>query len=85
MRYLYNADVPLYYASGKMVMKGDRVRYASGDAIVELVAEPGVADPEAEYFVDEFGGGCLLMTERMGRVFVETPRIAEDVELVARA
>jgi hypothetical protein len=75
----------LYYASGEPVIKGDRVRYGSGEGIVELVAEPGVADPEAEYFVDEFGGGCLLITERLGRVFVDATSIAENVELVARA
>ena len=73
------------YASGEAVQKGDRIRYAGGSGVVEFVATPGIADPETEYFVEECGGGCMILTEKFGRTFLDDPRDAEDLEFVSRA
>jgi hypothetical protein len=76
--------VELAYWSGEIVKKGDRIRYGGGSGIVELVADPDVSDPETRYYVDEYGGGCMLLTELFGRVFIDNPREAEDLQFVAR-
>jgi hypothetical protein len=75
----------LRYTSGQPIEKGDRVRYAGGNAVVEFVADPDVSDPESEYFVDEHGSGCMLLTEAYGRVFMTQPEHDEDLEFVSRA
>jgi hypothetical protein len=76
--------VQLFYASGETVRKGDRIRYADGDGIVEFVADPQIADPETAHYAEEFGGGCMILTERVGRVFVEAPHEDEDLQFVSR-
>ena len=60
-----NAPVQFVYASGEPVQKGDRIRYADGDGIVEFVADPAIADPDTAYYFEEFGGGCMILTERL--------------------
>jgi hypothetical protein len=72
------------YASGESIRKGDRIRYAGGSGVVEFAADPELADPETAYYVDEFGGGCMLLTEKFGRVFVEKAEEDEALEFVAR-
>ena len=73
------------YSSGDVILKGDCIRYAGGDAVVEFVADPDVSSPEADDYVDEFGGGCMILTERFGRVFVDAPHDDEALEFVSRA
>jgi hypothetical protein len=77
--------VELRYVSGEAVQTGDRIRYAGGDGVVEFVAVPGAADPETDYYVEEFGGGCMLLTEKFGRVFLSTTEEDGDLALVSRA
>jgi hypothetical protein len=77
--------VPCTYASGEIIRKGDRIRYAGGDGVIDLVADPEVADPETEYYVDQFGGGCMLLTEQFGRIFLDEPDADEDLAFVSRA
>jgi hypothetical protein len=76
--------VNLVYASGEIIKRNDRIRYAGGSGVIEFVADPDVSDPETAYFVEEFGGGCMLLTERLGRVFVEDPQHDEDLQFVSR-
>jgi hypothetical protein len=73
------------YISGEAIKKGDRIRYGSGSGVVEFVADPDVSDPETAYFVDEYGGGCMLLTEAYGRVFLTQPEHDEDLAFVSRA
>ena len=65
--------VALTYLTGETIEKGDRIRYAGGNGIVDFVAEPGVADPSTDFYIDEYGGGCMLLTEKFGNVFVQAP------------
>ena len=75
----------LLYRSGEAIQQGDRIRYADGDGVVEFVADRDVADPETEWFVEEFGGGCMILTEKFGSVFLNEPHDDEDLEFVSRA
>jgi hypothetical protein len=77
--------VVLLYASGEPIQKGDRIRYADGDGVVEFVADRDVTDPETEWFVEEFGGGCMILTEKFGSVFLNEPHDDEDLQFVSRA
>jgi hypothetical protein len=77
--------VAFLYASGEPIEKGDRIRYAAGDGVVEFVADRDVTDPETEWFVDEYGGGCMILTERFGRVFLKEPQDDADLEFLSRA
>jgi hypothetical protein len=77
--------VAFLYASGEPIEKGDRIRYAAGDGVVEFVADRDVTDPETEWFVDEHGGGCMILTEKFGRVFLDAPQDDEALEFISRA
>ena len=76
--------VALTYLTGETIEKGDRIRYAGGNGIVDFVAEPGVADPATDFYTEEYGGGCMLLTEKFGTVFVQAPENEEGLEFVAR-
>jgi hypothetical protein len=76
--------VSFAYRTGETIQKDDRIRYAGGRGIVDFVADGDISNPEAQYFIEEFGGGCMILTERFGRVFVERPEDDEDLEFVSR-
>ena len=75
----------LCYPTGEAILKGDRIRYGGSPGVVDFVADPFAFDPETQYYVDEHGGGCMLMTAAFGAVFLSEPDVDEDSELVARA
>ena len=71
------------YPTGEIIQKGDRIRYAGGSGIVEFVADPDVADPEAADFLDQ-AEGCLILTEKFGSIFLEAPHDDGALEFVSR-
>ena len=73
------------YASGVTVRRGDQVRYAGHPGKVEFVADPDAIDPTTDWYVKEHGGGCMIVTEKVGRVFFSTTADEEDLEFVSRA
>jgi hypothetical protein len=75
--------VTLTYATGETVLKGDRVRYAGKAGAVEFVARDD--DPDTAWYVEQFGGGCMIAIEPFGRLFLESPADDEHLELLARA
>jgi hypothetical protein len=72
--------MPLTYLSGEEIRRGDRVLYHGEPGVIEFIAEVG--DPETAWYVENFGGGCMIIASGFGRVFVSEPD--EDLELVAR-
>jgi hypothetical protein len=68
------------YLSGDEIRSGDRVLYHGESGFVEFVAKAG--DPETRWYVETFGGGCMIVAQGFGRVFVSQPD--EDLELVGR-
>lgn len=72
----------LRYESGEEVQTGDQVRYANEPARIEFVATAD--DPETVWYVEQFGGGCMILTPSFGRVFVSKPHEDEDLEFVSR-
>ena len=71
------------YPSGENIQKGDRIRYAGGSGIVELVADPNVANPETADFLDQ-SEGCMILTEKFGSIFLEAPHDDGALEFVSR-
>jgi hypothetical protein len=71
--------MPLTYSSGE-VRSGDRVLYHGEPGQVEFVAKRG--DPETSWYVEQFGGGCMILAPSFGRVFLSEAE--EDLEFVAR-
>ena len=70
----------LMYISGAEIRAGDRILYHGEPAQVEFVAQRG--DPATDWYVDQFGGGCMILAPSFGRVFVSIPD--EDLQFVAR-
>jgi hypothetical protein len=77
--------VRLVYASGEIVLPGDRVRYARHDGEVEFVADPEYGERASWWYVDQFGGGCMVRAESFGRMFFSSTSDEQDLEFVARA
>ena len=68
------------YSSGEEIQSGDRVLYHGEPSQVEFVASRG--DPETGWYVEQFGGGFMILAPSFGRVFVH--KADEDLEFVAR-
>jgi hypothetical protein len=68
------------YSSGEEIQKGDHVLYHGEPGHVEFVAKPG--DTETGWYVERFGGGCMILAPSFGRVFVSHPD--EDLEFLSR-
>jgi hypothetical protein len=76
--------VPFTYPSGEIVQRGDQIRYAGEEGVVEFVADPDVVDPATAWYVEKFGGGCMIVTQKFGSIFLDATVDQEDLEFVAR-
>jgi hypothetical protein len=68
------------YASGEKIERGDLILYHGEAGQVEFVATAG--DPETGWYVEQFGGGCMILAPSFGRVFLSETE--EDLEFVSR-
>jgi hypothetical protein len=77
--------VSLTYLTGEEIRKGDRVLFHGEPGEIELVADPGVANRDTDWYVQEYGGGVMILEPKnFGRAFLLEPQTAEDLEFVAR-
>ncbi len=75
----------LTYMTGEEIGKGDRVLLHGELGEIELVADPAVADPETDWYVQEYGGGVTVLEPKyFGRAFLSKPQTDCDLEFVAR-
>ena len=76
----------LKYQSGEEIRKGDRVLFHGEHGRVELVASE-LGDPETDWFVQEYGGGLMILGGVSGRTFVTADQLPgyEDLQFVGRA
>jgi hypothetical protein len=75
----------LKYQSGEEIQKGDRMLFHREPGRIELVAaEPG--GPETDLYIQEYGGGVMIIEEAAGRTFIPADKIeeCEDLEFVSR-
>ena len=81
----------LTYLSGEEIQAGDRILYHGESGRIEFVVKRGertprvdeVVDEVMEWYVEQFGGGCMVDAPNWGRIFVTEPD--DDLEFVARA
>jgi hypothetical protein len=55
------SGVSLTYTTGEEIRKGDRVLFHDEPGEIELVADPVVSDPETAWYVQEYGGGVMIL------------------------
>ena len=75
----------LKYQTGEEIQKGDRMLFHREPGRIELVAaEPG--DPETDWYIQEYGGGVMIIEEAAGRTVIPADKIeeCEDLEFVSR-
>lgn len=75
----------LKYQSGEEIKRGDRVLFHREPGRIELVAyEPG--DPETDWFIQEYGGGVMILDGVAGSTFITADQLPEcdDLEFVSR-
>ena len=68
------------YSSGEEIQSGDRILYHGEPGQVEFVAKSG--DHETGWYVEQFGGGYMILAPSFGRVFIS--KADEDLEFVSR-
>jgi hypothetical protein len=75
----------LKYQTGEEIQKGDRVLFHRERGRIELVAAE-LGDPEADWYIHEYGGGVMIIEEGAGRTFIPADQIdeCEDLEFVSR-
>jgi hypothetical protein len=75
----------LKYQTGEEIQKGDRILFHREPGRIELVAAE-LGDPETDWYMQEYGGGVMILEEVAGRTFISADQIdeCEDLEFVAR-
>jgi hypothetical protein len=69
-------NVTLKYQSGEEIKKGDRVTIHGEPGEIELVAsDPG--DPETDWYVQEYGGGVMVVGGIAGRTFIDARQLSK--------
>jgi len=79
--------VPFIHITGEEIRKGDRVIYAGEPSEIEFVADPLIKDSETEWYVQEYGGGVMIVElepKIFGRVFLAETQNDEDLEFLSR-
>ncbi|HEV2306585.1 MAG TPA: hypothetical protein VGR93_13785 [Candidatus Acidoferrales bacterium] len=73
------------YQSGEEIIKGDCVLYHGEPMRIEFVAS-SLDDSETDWYVQEYGGGIMLLGGAFGRVFISADQIGgeENLEFVSR-
>jgi len=77
--------VSFTYHSGQEIRKGDRVLYHDEPGEIEFVADPLVADVKTTCYVQEHGGGVMVIEPKhFGHVFISDTQNDEDLIFVSR-
>jgi len=76
--------MPLRYASGEIIAKGDRIRYGGELGEVEFVADPDAPNEETDWYVQEYGSGCMILTKAWGRILLHKTEEDVDLEFLSR-
>jgi hypothetical protein len=72
------------YQTGEEVKKGDRVLFHGEPGEIEFVAAVCGEDPGLDWYIQEYGGGVMVLEPRCGRAFVTQTEDAEDLVFVSR-
>ena len=77
--------MPFAYQSGEEIKKGDRVLFHGEPGEIEFVADALIGDPAMDWYVEEQGGGVMIIEPKyFGRAFLRETH-TEDLVFVSRA
>lgn len=82
---MWHAKIPsvaFRYQSGDEILAGDQILYASEQGVIEFVADP--ENPDHTWYIEQFGGGCMLRVAPFGSLFLSDPHEEEDLECASR-
>jgi len=72
------------YKTGEDIRKGDRVLLHGEAGEVEYLAHPAISDPQTDWYVQEYGGGGMVLEPQyFGRAFLPEAE-KSDLYLVTR-
>lgn len=73
------------YKTGEDIRKGDKILHQGVPARIEFIAVAD-GDPDLDWYVQEFGGGVMLLDSKIGNVFISVDQISEIavLEFVSR-
>jgi len=74
--------MPLRYRTGEEIQAGDRILYASEPGKIDFVTIS--EDPQHAWYVEQYGGGCMVPVPPFGNLFVSHPEEEEDLDFVSR-
>ena len=77
--------MPLKYHSGEEIKEGDHILLGHSRGVVEFIVDPAVDDPKTKWYVEEYGGGIMFVTELYRAMFTENPDEDNDLKFVRRA
>ena len=78
--------MPFTYQSGEEIQRGDRVLFHDEPGEIEFVAEELIGDPAMDWYVEELGGGVMVIEPKcFGRAFLTETHTDEDLVFVSRA
>jgi hypothetical protein len=78
--------MPFVYQTGEEIRKGDHVLFHGEPGEIEFVADPLAKDPATDWYVQEYGGGVMVLEPKnFGRAFLTRTSTAEDLTFVSRA
>jgi hypothetical protein len=75
-------SMSLKYQSGEEIKAGDHILYNFEPGKIDFVATP--EDPQYAWYVEQHGGGCMILVAPFGSLFVSDPQGDQDLEFVAR-
>jgi hypothetical protein len=70
------------YRSGEEIKAGDRILYNFEPGKIDFVTT--LEDPQYAWYVEQHGGGCMILVASFGSLFVNDPQDDEDLEFVSR-
>ena len=70
----------LKYQSGEQIKKGDHVLFHGEPGQIEIVAAE-LGNAETDWFLQEYGGGIMILEKVAGRTFIPADQIDECAEL----
>jgi hypothetical protein len=76
----------LRYQSGEEIKKGDQVLFHGEPGQIEIVAAE-LGNDETDWFMQEYGGGIMILEKVGGRTFIAAYQIeaSEDLKFISRA
>lgn len=77
----------LLYKSGEEIERGDQIKLNGHPGRIEFIVTHYTGDPAMDWYIDEFGGGVMIIDDLVGNVFLSVENIEKDegLEFMSRS